>query len=41
MRLLGSITASVDMNLSKFWEIIKDREACGAALLGVAESATT
>ena len=24
MRLLGSITASVDMNLSKFWDIVED-----------------
>ena len=27
MRLLGSVTASVDMNLSKFWEIVEDRGA--------------
>ena len=27
MRWLESITSSVDMNLSKLWEIVKDREA--------------
>ena len=27
MGLLDSITDSVDMNLSKFWEIVKGREA--------------
>ena len=27
MRLLDSITDSVDMNLSQLWEIVKDREA--------------
>ena len=27
MRWLDNITHSVDMNLSKFWEIVKDREA--------------
>ena len=28
MRWLDSIADSVDMNLSKLWEIVKDREAC-------------
>ena len=28
MRLLDSITNSVDMNFSKFWEIVKDRGLC-------------
>ena len=26
MKLLGSITDSMDMNLNKLWEIVKDRE---------------
>ena len=38
MRWLNSITDSVDMNLSKIQEIVKDREACHAAVRGVAKS---
>ena len=38
MRCLGSITVSVDMNLSKLWEIVKNREAWCAAVHGVTKS---
>ena len=35
MRLLDSITDSMDMNLSRLWEKVKDREACHTAIHGV------
>ena len=40
VRRLDSITDSVDMNLSKLRETVKDREAWHAAVHGVAKSQT-
>ena len=39
-RWLDGIIDSVDMNLSKLWEIVKDREAWHAVVQGVAKGRT-
>ena len=40
IRRLNNIMDSMDMSLSEFWEIVKDREACCAVVHGLIKSQT-
>ena len=41
MRWLDGITNTMDMNLGKLWEILRDRKACHAVVHGVAHDWAT
>ena len=40
MRQLDGIIDTMDMNLGKLWEMVKEKEVCHAAVHGVAKSQT-
>ena len=40
MTWLDGMTNSLNMNLGKLQEMVKDREACGAAVYGITKSLT-